>query len=199
MQSHRPRTGADTSSPVPVRPQQASPITAARPLSLPIGIWLVLGFALVIGAFAAASAVALRSTRHATVDLAHMQRQFEPLSRSVRDLGDGLAAFDRAILAYLRADTRDNRAAAVAAAERLSHAANDVIEVDAARDSLPVNTVMRQIAEHEAAGMRLLELQDQRRRAISSLEAAFGALDRRVKSAGGSGIVVSFTLPGTVT
>jgi len=175
---------------VPVSPQQESPITAAHPLGLPIGIWLVLGFALVIVAFAAASVVALRSTRNATVDLAHMQRQFEPLSRSVRDLGDGLATFDRATLAYLRADTRDNRAVAVASAERLSHAANEFVEVDAAGDSLPIKTVMRRIAEHEVDGLRLLELQDQRRRAIVELEAAFGALDRRVKSAGGAGIIV---------
>ncbi len=34
-----------------------------------------------------------------------MQQQFEPLSRSVRDLGDGVATFDRTVLAYLRADT----------------------------------------------------------------------------------------------
>ena len=66
-----------------------------------ISVWLLLGFALVIGAFAVASVVSLRSTRHATVDLGRMQQQFEPLSRSVRDLGDGLATFDRAVLAYL--------------------------------------------------------------------------------------------------
>jgi len=45
----------------------------------------------VIGAFAVASVVSLRSTRHATFDLARMQQQFEPLSHSVHDLGDDLA------------------------------------------------------------------------------------------------------------
>ena len=118
---------------MPPDPHSKPTVATTSPLSLPIGVWLVLGFALVIGAFAAASVVALRSTRNATVDLANMQQQFEPLSRSVRDLGDGLATFDRTILAYLRADTRDNRAAAVAAAERLSHSANQALDVRCGR------------------------------------------------------------------
>ena len=79
---------------------------------MPISAWLVVGFVLVIGAFATTSVVAVRSTRHATADLATMQRQFEPLARSVRDLGDSMAAFDRAVLAFLRADSDDNRSAA---------------------------------------------------------------------------------------
>jgi diguanylate cyclase (GGDEF)-like protein len=179
-----------------VPPDQSPKPTAApaRSLSLPIGVWLVLGFALVIGAFATASFVALQSTRNATVDLANMQRQFEPLSRSVRDLGDGLATFDRTILAYLRADTRDNRTAAVAATERLSHAVNQAHDVRAVDESDPVAAVMRQIAGHQVDGLRLLELQDRRRRAIAGLEQSFDALDRRVKSAGGGGIVVGESL-----
>ena len=133
-------------------------ILPRRRISLPIGVWLVLGFALVIGAFAAASVVSLRSTRNATADLARMQQQFEPLSRSVRDLGDGLATFDRAVLAYLRADTPDNRAAAVALGGALvvrrqsnrGRGSGRRLAADApARDA--------RIADHEAEGFRLLD------------------------------------------
>ena len=165
-----------------------------RALGLSIGAWLVLGFAFVIGAFAAASFVSLRSTRGATADLAQMQRQFEPLARSVRDLGHGTAAFDRAVLAYLRTDSRENRNAAVAAAERLSRAANRTADIDDSGDAAPVAPLLGRIAEHQSEGLRLLELQDERRRAITALERAFDALDRRVKGAGGAGVVVGNSL-----
>ena len=114
---------------MPLTTTPKPPAAPVRRIGLPIAMWLVLGFALVIGAFAAASVVSLRSTRNTTADLARMQQQFEPLSRNVRDLGDGLATFDRAVLAYLRADTLDNRVAAVASAERLSSAANRTEDV----------------------------------------------------------------------
>ena len=113
--------GRQSTVPLTIAPKPPPP---ARLKGMTISVWLALGFALVIGAFAVASVVALRSTRHATVDLAQMQQQFEPLSRSVRDLGDGLASFDRAVLAYLRADTTDKRTAAITAAQGLSLAAN---------------------------------------------------------------------------
>jgi diguanylate cyclase (GGDEF)-like protein len=173
-------------------PQSTAATT--RRLGMPIGIWLVLGFALVIGAFAAASAVSLRSTRNATADLAGMQQQFEPLSRSVRDLGDGLATFDRAVLAYLRADSASNRVAAMEAAERLSRAANRSLDAGAPEGSTSVGQLLQPIADHEAKGFRLLDMQDERRRSIAGLEEAFAALDRRIKSAGGGGIMVGNSL-----
>ena len=126
------------------------PVAPARASGLPIGAWLVLGFALVIGAFTAASVVSLRSTRGATTDLESMQRQFEPLSRSVRDLGDGVATFDRTVLAYLRAGTRDQHAATVASAERLSWAASRMADVGAGDEAPPVGPLLQRIAEHEA-------------------------------------------------
>jgi len=63
-----------------------------RGFGLPISAWLVVGFAVVIGAFATTSIVAVRGTRQATADLATMQRQFEPLAHTVRELGDAMAA-----------------------------------------------------------------------------------------------------------
>ena len=177
----------DTTTPQP-------PVPPARPTGLPIGAWLVLGYALVIGAFAAANVVSLRSTRDATAGLAKMQQQFEPLSRSVRDLGDGLATFDRAVLAYLRADTRENLDATVATAERLARAANRTLQVGTAADSVPLAPLLQQIADHQADGLRLLAMQDERRRTIERLEQAFDSLDRRIKGAGGAGVVVGNSL-----
>ena len=179
---------------VPLMSTLKPKVATARLHSMPIVVWLVLGFGVVIGAFAAASVVSLRSTRDATVDLEKMQLEFEPLSRSVRDLGDGVATYDRAVLAYLRADTPDNRETTVAAAERLSHAASQMQEVDAAEESPQVQPLLQRIGGHQAQGFRLMNMQDERRRAIAGLESAFAALDRRTKSAGGSGIVVGNSL-----
>ena len=170
----------------------AAPPTRAT--GLPISAWLLLGYALVIGAFAAANVVSLRSTRDATAGLAQMQRQFEPLSHSVRDLGDGLATFDRTVLAFLRADTTGNRAASIAAAERLAHAANRAVEVGVATESASLVPLLQRIADHEADGIQLLSMQDARRRALGNLEQAFESLHRRIKGAGGGGIMVGDSL-----
>jgi diguanylate cyclase (GGDEF)-like protein len=162
-----------------------------RPIGLPIVAWLVLAFAGVIGAFALATGVSLHSTHLATADLGRMQHEFEPLSRSVRDLGDGLAAFDRAVLGYLRTDTRESRSAAVAAAERLSNAATEAADFaypDA--DAAAVRDLLGQVARHQAEGFDLLGMRDERRRAITVLESSYAALDRRFRSAGGAGVVV---------
>ena len=170
------------------------PRATARLYSLPIGLWLVIGFGLVIGAFAAASVLTLSSTRNATVNLENVQQKFEPLSRSVRDLGDGVATYDRAVLAYLRADTPDNLGATVAAAERLARAASQIQDVDSVEASPQMGPLLQRIAEHSAQGFRLLHLLDERRQAIAGLETAFTALDRRTRSAGGSGIVIGGNL-----
>jgi diguanylate cyclase (GGDEF)-like protein len=162
----------------------------ARLTSMSISVWLLLGFSLVIGAFAVASVVSLRSTQQATLDLARVQQQFEPLSRSVRDLGDGLATFDRAVLARLRADTHDNKAAVADSATRLSHAANRTLDVGAGADSSTMAALLQSIAEHQSHGFHLLSLQDERRRAVAGLESSFAALDRRITSAGGAGIMI---------
>ena len=63
---------------VPVMATPNSPASLSRPVGLPIGVWLVLGYALVIVAFATAIAVSLRSTQSAPAELAKMQQQFEP-------------------------------------------------------------------------------------------------------------------------
>jgi diguanylate cyclase (GGDEF)-like protein len=182
-----------------LREAPASGVRRTRPIGLPIGAWLVLGFVFVIGAFALATGVSLRSTHDATNDLARLQYEFEPLSRSVRDLGDGLAAFDRAVLACLRADTRENRAAALASAERLALAVTQSADFDYAGDADTVRQLLQRIAVHQAEGFRLLGMQGERRQKITGLELAFGALDRRIKSAGGAGIVVGNSVMSSPT
>jgi len=161
-----------------------------RAIGLPISAWLFIGFALVIGAFATTSIVAVRSTRQATTDLATMQQQFEPLARSVRDLGDGMAAFDRAVLTFLRADSDDNRAAVADAAARLSNAVTEATQVGTVAQAETARPLLRRIAERQADGFKLLGMQDQRRREVAELDRAYADLLRRALAGGGAGVVV---------
>jgi diguanylate cyclase (GGDEF)-like protein len=177
-----------------VKPPAAQVPPQARPTGLPIAAWLVLGFACVIGAFAVATTVALQATRGATADVARMQQKFEPLWRSVRDLGDGLAAFDRSVLAYLRTETSENRSAVFATAERLALVTTQSVEATADDRPDDVRKLLEGIAAHQAEGFRLVAMQAQRRRAIAALEKAYTALDRRIHAAGGGGILVGDTV-----
>ncbi|HEX5650772.1 MAG TPA: EAL domain-containing protein, partial [Steroidobacteraceae bacterium] len=86
------------------------------------------------------------------------------------------------------------RAAALAAAERLAGAATQSVDLTARDDAEAVNNLLEEIAAHQAEGFRLLAMQDERRHAMAALEQAFAALDRRIKSAGGGGIVVGNSL-----
>ena len=106
--------------------QTHAPPSKIRPRGwgLPIGVWLILGFVFIIGAFVTANILAQRSTRLATADVARVQQQFEPLARHARELGDTVGAFDRAVLAYLRSPSSENGAAIVEAGTRLSDLVN---------------------------------------------------------------------------
>jgi len=172
-----------------------TPTTSQRPrrhrgFGLPISAWLVLGFAVVIGAFAVTSVLALRGTRHAMADVALMQQRFEPLAQTARDLGGSAAAFDRAVLAYIRTDSDTNRSAVAEAAARFSQTMNEAADGGSATAAAALPSLRSRGAEHQGEGFRLLELQDQRTRAAQSLDQAYAALDRRVVGAGGTGIVV---------
>ena len=101
----------------------------ARGWGLPIGVWLILGFAFVIGAFVTANILAQRSTRLATADVARVQQEFEPLARHARDLGAAVAAFDRAVLAYLRSSSSENGSKIVESGTRLSDVVNRAAEL----------------------------------------------------------------------
>jgi diguanylate cyclase (GGDEF)-like protein len=161
---------------------------------LPISVWLVVGFALVIAAIATGSFKALRSTRAATGDVARMQQEFEPLTRTARDLGDGSSRFDNAVLAYLRKDSPENREAVNQSAIELSRSANRWLELEKPGLEDSSNRVVEQILAHQAEGFRLVELRDARRTAGSGLIAAFDRMDRRIEGAGGRGLVVGENL-----
>jgi diguanylate cyclase (GGDEF)-like protein len=161
-----------------------------RGVGLPISVWLILGFAFVIGAFAVTGVPALRGMRHAMADVARMQQQFEPLAQNARNLAESAASFDRAVLAFLQYDSNANRSAVAAAAARLSQSMNESAANDAAASEASGSSLLSRGTAHQSAGFRLLELQEQRRHAMEGMDQAYEGLDRRVVAAGGTGIVV---------
>jgi len=178
-------------SPVSLLPTPIpSPPPASRRFGLTISAWLVLGFIVVIAAFVTAGTVAMRSTRQATADVARFQQDLESLTRNARDLGNATAAFDRAVLAYLRTGSDDLRAAAAEAAATLSATASRSLETESRPEAGPARTLLEQIASHQAEGFELLRIHSRRTRAIVGLEEAYEGLDQRITAAGGRGVRV---------
>ncbi len=170
------------------------PKIRARGWGLPIGVWLVLGFAFVIGAFVTANILAQRSTRLATADVARVQQQFEPLARHARELGDAVAAFDRAVLAYLRSSSPEMSAAIVESGIRLSEVVNHASELAPGGTEAHFSEIASLTARHQADGFRLVALDERRQATRLALDAALNELDARVSSSGAKGVAVGDTL-----
>jgi diguanylate cyclase (GGDEF)-like protein len=155
---------------------------------LPITAWLVLGFAFVIGAFVTSNIVTQRSARLATADVARAQDEFEPLARHARELGAAAAAFDRAVLAFLRSGSLENKNAVVEMGTRLSEAITDSADFARLRNDPSIEEMAARLAQQQAQGFQLLALQETRNSTLRSLEKALNDLDRRMSSAGGRGL-----------
>lgn len=154
----------------------------------------MLGFAVVISAFVTASTVAMRSTRDATIDVGRVQNEIEPLTRSARNLGDSAAAFDRAVLAFLRVGSKQNREAVVKAGVELSAAIDQAARVEPAAPLAGARTAFEALALHQAEGFQLIGLHDQRRRAVERLSSVFDSLADRITGAGGGGLRIGNSL-----
>jgi diguanylate cyclase (GGDEF)-like protein len=155
---------------------------------LPITAWLVLGFAFVIGAFVTSNIVTQRTARLATADVARAQDEFEPLARHARELGAEAAAFDRAVLAFLRSGSAENRTAVVEAGTRLSEAITESSGFARLRSDPRIEEMAARLAHQQAEGFQLVELQESRNATLRNLEKALADLDRRMSSAGGRGL-----------
>ena len=166
----------------------------ARGWGLPIGVWLILGFTFIIGAFVTANILAQRSTRLATADVARVQQQFEPLARHARELGAAVGTFDRAVFAYLRSASSENGAAIVETGTRLSNLVNHSSGLAPSGDEAQFNEIAALTAAHQADGFQLVALGERRQTARQSLDATLNELDARVSSSGAKGVSVGNSL-----
>jgi diguanylate cyclase (GGDEF)-like protein len=161
-----------------------------RTLGISIAVWLVSGFTLMIAAFVTGSLLAGRGADHATDELIEVRSEIELLTNTAREIGESSTAFDRAVLAFLGTDSPENRAALVAAGERLSSAANAAPQPGAPADPFGDDHLSEQIARHQALGFRLARLRDARRSTLVNLESVYEVITRRLEAGGSSGVRV---------
>ena len=165
-----------------------------RGWGLPIGVWLILGFAFIIGAFVTANMLAQRSTRRATTDVARVQQMYEPLARHARELGTAVATFDRAVLAYLLSSSDENGSAIVEAGTRLSGLVNQSSGLAPIGDEMQFDEISSLAAAHQADGFQLVALEERRQSARKALDSALNELDARVRSSGAKGVSIGNSL-----
>src|SRR4030095_12438913 len=139
-----------------------------RVAALPMPAWLGVGFVFVIGAFVMSNIVTQRSARVATADVARAQNEFEPLARHARELGSAAAAFDRAVLAFLRTGSAENKSAVVDAGSRLSEAITEWSDFARLRNDPSIEEMAARLAHQQAEGFQLTELQEQRNTTFSN-------------------------------
>jgi diguanylate cyclase (GGDEF)-like protein len=176
------------------RTHASSPRIPTRGWGLPIGLWLILGFAFIIGAFVTANMLAQRSTRQATADVGRVQQRYEPLARHARELGSAVTGFDRAVLAYLRSSSSESRAAIVDAGTLLSDLINRSSELASVGSTLQFDEIAVLTAAHQADGFQLVALEERRESTRSALDDALNELDARVASAGAKGVSIGNAL-----
>jgi diguanylate cyclase (GGDEF)-like protein len=161
---------------------------------LSIGVWLVLGFGLVIAAFVIGSLLAQRGSRLATEELRRVQLEIAPLTRTARDLGESSAAFDRAVLEFLGTDSEQHRERLAEAGQRLSDAINEAtVSTGPATDAYG-ESLTEALARHQVLGFRLAEMRASRRQALERLDAVYGGLARRLSAGAGIGVRIGETV-----
>ena len=186
---------ADATGTSPTLATRARPgATPRRGWGLSIALWLVMGFVLVIAAFVTGSLLAKHGTQLATQELTRVQAEVGPLTQAARALGEGAAAFDRAVLAFLATDSDENRTSLATAGSRLSTAVNQAPALGQLVDD-PADEPLRQaIAAHQSFGYRLARLRDARRDTLLRLETVYQDLARRIDLGGSAGVRIGETV-----
>ncbi len=172
----------------------AAHVATRRGWGPPIALWLIVGFALVLATFVGGAMLARHGTSEAAAELTRVQSEIEPLTRASRALGEGSANFDRAVLAYLAADSTENRERLAGAAARLAAALNEAPPSPSPTQEAETPGLEDSIALHQAAGYALTRLQDQRGALLTSLESLYASLARRISTGGSAGVRVGETV-----
>src|SRR5688572_25471446 len=160
-----------------------------RSLRLSIGTSLALVLLAVGSVFIVGNLLVQRTMRVATQEVALVQRQYEPLARSAREIRDALAAFDRSVLAYLEADGTKARGVVDGAHERIARAIGahgELLETPAAMTSGAA--LHGEIGEHQRNGAALIERHERRREMRQVAWANLEAVRERIAHAGAAGL-----------
>lgn len=159
--------------------------------SLPINAWLMLAAGAVAFAFLLGSYLVHRGTQNSAESISRVENRFEPLVRLALDLENAVGTFDRAVLGYLKFDTPANAAAVLGASRTLVATLAEYDRIaDPPAAAASDGELRHQLAAFHRDGLMLMELQNQRSRALRSHREAIDALRGRIASAGASGLPV---------
>ena len=168
-----------------------TPRTAAR-LRLGIGARLALGLATVATVIVIGHGIATQHTRLAVQSLRSMQLEHEPQARRAAAVMEKLADYDRAVIEYLQGDHQFAFASITAAGGALDLAVNHYFNDVPAPAATPAALQLRiELAHHIAQGERLASLAAKRAEWLARRHALLDALQRRIVSAGGTGLAVA--------
>ncbi|HKZ73631.1 MAG TPA: EAL domain-containing protein [Steroidobacteraceae bacterium] len=161
----------------------------ARPWALPIGVWLALASGAILVVVLIGNRLAQKSTHTATQYVSSVEQRFGPLAQLARQLGDAVAAFDRAVFAYLKFDTADSAGALEGTAQTLLNA---LAENQRAGGPVPAASpdLAADIAALHREGLVLVEQQRRQRAAIKEYWSHANRLRDRVERAGAIGVQV---------
>jgi diguanylate cyclase (GGDEF)-like protein len=156
-----------------------------KSLRISLGAWLALGFAGIAGVFLGGNVTIQQSTRQATQEVSLVQRHYEPVARLSRELGDSLAAFDRAILQYVESGSNTGRSEIDAAHLRIARTMAEQAELQRApADIEAVAALHLEVGKHQQRGAELLEKRERARQMLASSWSLLNAASARISKAG---------------
>jgi len=158
-------------------------------LRVSIGASIALVLLAVSAVFLIGNLLVQRETREATEEVALVQRHHEPLARVAREMRDSLAALDRAVLAYLDADSPQARELVDAANERIARTIAAHAELMRSPQSVATAAQLHsEIGELQQRAARLIDAQDQRSQMRTTSWALLDAARERIATAGAAGL-----------
>jgi diguanylate cyclase (GGDEF)-like protein len=178
-----------------------APVARAEPSSrLGLGVLLALGLAAVGGVVLFGHIIASRTTRAAVEAVGGMQGRYEPLARLAGVVIEALAGYDRTVGEYLGSESpqvsgepaQPADAFTLAGAEtRLTRAVEEYFATPGAlEDGNAKSTLENSVVSHLDHGRELTSRAAQRREWQMHRHALLDAISRRVRSAGGEGLVI---------
>jgi diguanylate cyclase (GGDEF)-like protein len=161
-------------------------------MRLGIGARLALGLAAVAVVILIGQGLARQNTRLAIQALRSMQLETEPQARRAATVVGKLADYDRGVIEFLQGDHQTAPDSIAAAADALDLAVNHYFNDPPAPVSTNEVVQLRiEIAHHIAQGAKLGSLAGKRAEWLARRHALLDGLQRRMASAGGSGVAIA--------
>ncbi|MGQ0833403.1 MAG: putative bifunctional diguanylate cyclase/phosphodiesterase [Gammaproteobacteria bacterium] len=179
-------TEEPASRPAAVEPRRPA---RARPWALPLSVWLVLASSAVLVVVLIGNRLAQQSTHTASQYVSRVEQRFGPLAQLARELGDAIAAFDRAVFSYSKLDGTESSGAIDSASQTLLGV---VAQYQGAGEPAPADA-MELAAEILALHREGLALVDQQRRQRVAIREYWGfanSVRDRIERAGAIGVQI---------